>query len=179
VAGHTVFILINMTKLTQQRLIELLHYDSETGVFTWKVKNSPRTMIGDVAGTLCKNGYIRIFIDKHQYRAHRLAWMYITGSFPKDQIDHINGNRNDNRFYNLRECSNSENQQNLSLSGKGESGYLGVTFRKGRMSNQYIASIKINGKSKYIGSFDTAQDAHEAYLSYKKEIHKFNPVPMF
>jgi hypothetical protein len=84
-----------------------------------------------------------------------------------------------NRFYNLRECSNSENQQNLSLSGKGESGYLGVTFRKGRMSNQYIASIKINGKSKYIGSFDTAQDAHEAYLSYKKEIHKFNPVPMF
>ncbi len=99
-------------ELTAEYLRSILHYDQETGIFTWKVRTARRVKAGDVAGCSDGDGYRLIKVQSRLYKAHRLAWLYIHGSWPKDQIDHINRIRTDNRIANLREVSNKQNLQN-------------------------------------------------------------------
>lgn len=141
--------------LTQERLKELLKYDSNTGIFTW-IKASQGIKASSQAG--CKaNGYILIGIDYQLYQAHRLAWLYIYGSLPKKQIDHINHNRADNRIINLREVTHQENTKNAPKRKTNTSGVTGVSWDKD--TNKWRSQITINGKATYLGIFSDKLDA--------------------
>jgi hypothetical protein len=154
--------------LTQQRLQEMLHYDTFTGDFTWNV-TTKRRKAGDKAGTIDNNGYQKISVDKKLYYAHRLAWLYVNGEFPSQIIDHINGNPSDNRIENLRNVSSSENAQNRSkASTRNATGFLGV-FKK--PSGRYSFQISVKGKFHRGKEFDTAEEAYEAYFHKKRELH--------
>lgn len=161
--------------LTQSRLEELFHYDRETGIFTRRVRTGSMAGIGTEAG--CKNnlGYIVIGINKKLYKAHRLAWLYMTGEWPKDHIDHINGATGDNRFANLREASHAENMQNMAKNKNNTSGFMGVSWCKNR--KKWRALISVAGRDVDIGRFATPEDAYAAYLAAKAKYHTFNPVP--
>ena len=131
--------------LTQERLKHLLDYDPETGVFTRRVRTSNRIMVGQIAGTVHSKGYLCIDIDGRKYFAHRLAWLYVHGRWPKQQIDHINGNRSDNRLCNLREASHAENQHNRRRKNKNNtSGVPGVFWNTNR--RKWEARICVDGK---------------------------------
>lgn len=166
----------NKHDLSQSELKDLLHYNPDTGVFTWN-KSISRIKKGDIAGSININadGYkrIRIEIKRKKHQAHRLAWFYMYGRWPINQIDHIDGNPLNNRILNIRECSNSENQQNRSLNKNNNSGYFGVTFHK--PTGKFQSQIRKNGKNKYLGRFDNPEEAHKAYVIAKAKLHTFNP----
>jgi hypothetical protein len=159
--------------LTASRLRELLSYDAETGVFVWRVHHRPK-MPGDRAGGF-GHGYIQIRLDGRLYYAHRLAWLYVTGEWPDEQIDHINGDGVDNRFANLRPCSNDENQKNLGLRKTNTSGFSGVRWDKERQ--KWAAHIRINGKVTQLGRFNSKDEARTAYLVKRAEVNPFQPTP--
>ena len=159
--------------ITQERLKELLDYNPETGLFTWLVSKGTRREDG-IAGSLHPEGYWQIGIDGKLYKAHRLAWLYMTGEWPKDQIDHINGIRDNNRFINLREATQAENHQNRALNANNVSGYPGVSWHK--RDCKWQGHITLDGKQKHLGYFDTPEVAHSAYLAAKAELHTFNPT---
>lgn len=154
--------------LTQENLKEALHYDKDTGLMTWRrPKNRPK-LIGTVAGTPDGAGYVLICIDSTLYRAHRLAFLYMTGEIPP-LVDHINGIKNDNRWTNLRESDKVRNAQNIHKSHRdSKSGLLGVEVSRKR----FAARISAHGKRITIGTFDTAEEAHAAYLDAKKVLHE-------
>lgn len=158
--------------LTQEKLKEYLHYNPDTGLFTWlKYKQRP-SKIGSIAGTIRSDGYRSICFFEKQYFAHRLAWLYMMGIFPAEDIDHIDNNRLNNKWNNLRACNQSQNNQNYKKAKVDNSTqFLGVSYRK--ESNKYRARIMINGKSISIGDYDTAKKAHEAYLIQKRKLHEF------
>jgi hypothetical protein len=143
--------------ITQSRLKELLNYNSDTGVFTW-IKRS-----GSVAGGLDKCGYIHIRVDYNLYFAHRLAWLYVYGLFPEDQIDHINRVKDDNRFTNLRPATKSQNQMNTPRRSDNKSGHKGVCWSK--TAKKWNSGIRVDGKRKHLGSFNDKSDAILAYNS--------------
>ena len=162
-----------MKKLTAERLREILHYDEETGIFTWKIIVGYRTHVGDVAGSKTRQGYIRIGLMGNLYRAHRLAWLYVFGKDPVNQIDHINLNKSDNRIANIREVTNQQNAQNQYEAQKNNksSGLRGVSLRN--RDGKWRAQIKINGTLKHLGYFDTKEDAHSEYRAMKVKLHPF------
>ena len=161
--------------LTVSRVRELLHYQPETGVFTWLFITSNRVKVGDVAGGFDAEGYRRISIDGHNYKAHRLAWLYVHGKWPVDQIDHIDCQKNNNRLCNLREATGSGNQQNQRAPGRGNtSGFLGVSWSV--RAKKWKAQITVNGKKIYLGYFPAAELAHAAYLQAKEELHPFGTL---
>jgi hypothetical protein len=152
-----------------------LNYDPVTGVFTWAISTCNRVRVGARAGTLQKTGYRIIRIDGKNYMAHRIAWWFVHGNWPADQIDHINGIKDDNRIANLREATNAENAQNMGKSRRNTSGYIGVSWNK--HAGKFVSQIMINGKVKYLGLFPDKEEAHQAYLDAKVKYHGFNPVP--
>jgi hypothetical protein len=170
--------------ITQERLKELLHYDSDTGFFTWKPrerigKNKPwtRLLAEKQAGVIHKRqGYVFIRIDNKLYLAHRLAVLYMTGKFPDNMTDHIDGIRSNNKWNNLREACNSENMQNLKKAriDNKSTGLLGAHFNK--RQNKFSSSIQTNKKQKHLGYFSSAIEAHEAYLKAKRELHSHNTL---
>lgn len=130
---------------------ELLEYNKETGVFTWK-SSRPKCKIGSIAGTTSKHhGYVTIGIDNKLYRAHRLAWLIVTGSLPSGQIDHKNRIRTDNRFCNLSDVSGFENQKNKSLYSSNTSGFVGVNWH--RSSGKWHVRAQSMGRRVFIGEF--------------------------
>jgi hypothetical protein len=156
--------------LTAERLRALLSYDPETGVFTRRVGRSGgrgRAKAGQVAGFVRdrSKGYICICLDCRPYRAHRLAWLYMTGAWPTAQIDHIDGVRDNNRFANLREASNAENGWNGRRHKDSTSGFKGVT----RAGTAWKAQIKVSGLFIYLGRFKTPEAAHAAYVAAAQE----------
>jgi hypothetical protein len=153
--------------ITQSELKRLLHYDPETGLFTWLVNCGPRK-VGDNAGSI-KIGYISIRIKKHDYLAHRLAWLYMTGKMPSKYIDHINGKRDDNRFVNLREAEPSENSCNAKTYSHNKSGVKGVSYHKKR--KEYHATICKKGKKHFVGWFKSLDEARVAIQAARKNIH--------
>lgn len=151
------------SQITHAELLSLLDYQPESGVFTWKKS-------GAVAGSPTADGYVKIKVRQRMYRAHRLAWFYVHGAWPSQLIDHINGDRADNRIANLRDVSNSVNRQNAkTANADSKTGVLGVTYRPSKA--KYQAQIAVNGKNRYLGMFDTEQEAHQAYLTAKREVH--------
>jgi len=160
--------------LTVERLRSLLSYDATTGAVSWLVNRGP-AIRGAVAGSRSEHGYIVICIDCQRYYAHRLAWLYNFGHWPSHQIDHKNGNGCDNRITNIRECTNAENCQNLGVRRSNTSGLTGVRWDQSRQ--RWAAQIRKNGKITPLGRFSTKEDAHQAYLTAKRDAHTFQPVP--
>lgn len=135
-----------MQELTQASLKEKLHYDPETGVFTWRSS-------GKLAGHIHIKGYCRVKINSRLYYAHRLIFLYMTGVWPSDQVDHINGTRGDNRWVNLREATSQQNNMNRSTA-------QGTRIKNG----SHHATIFIGGRNLHIGSFATFREAMTARI---------------
>ncbi len=134
--------------ITQERLKEVLNYDPETGYFTWTVDpNFKTSFVGKMAGWVDhynegQNSYVKIMIDCHAYKAHRLAWLYMYGRMPSGHIDHLNHTGTDNRILNLRDVSQADNNRNASMRKDNKSGVVGV----GREGSDWRAYIRHEGK---------------------------------
>lgn len=155
--------------LKHERLLEVLDYCVESGVFVWKKSRGNRAN-GQKAGTAQSNGYWTIIVDRTPHLAHRLAWFYVHAAWPPEDIDHINGIRTDNRIENLRAVSRSQNMQNQrGPRSNNITGFLGVRRNHKRFS-AFIKAVK-NAPAKYLGTYDTPEDAHAAYMTAKAALH--------
>ncbi len=151
------------------RLQQLFDYKADTGLF---IRKTPKgnSAAGKAAGCKNQRGYVQLCVDGTVYLAHRLAWLYMTGTDPAQQIiDHVNGNSSDNRFCNLRICTNAGNTQNASRQRNNTSGFKGVHFDAER--GLWRASITANNAYKYLGRFLTAEQAYAAYCKAAAELH--------
>lgn len=158
--------------VTQEYLQKVLHYDPVTGEFHRLISTTNSVKPGDKAGTINGNGYLTIMVGGRLHQAHRLAWLFMAGTWPEHQIDHINEVKTDNRWVNLRAATNAENRQNMhQAQANNKTGLRGVSWDKD--AKKFKAQIKINGKKKSIGRFATAQDAHAAYVEAKNKFHPF------
>lgn len=142
---------------------DLLDYEPRTGGFT-------RRSTGRRADTKHNAGYLCVSVCGRLYLSHRLAWLYVHGEWPADQIDHINGDRADNRINNLRECTNAQNCQNVRAHRDG-CGLLGASLEK--RSGRWQSGIGVGGKRFHLGYFATKEEAHAAYLEAKQNLHCF------
>ena len=156
--------------ITQQELKQEVYYDQKTGIFTWlKTHKYSNKKIGNVCGSL-DNGYIRMCIYKQRHHAHQLAWLYIYGEYRLDAIDHINGNKTDNRICNLRKASVSENAYNRKMNIKNTSGVKGVTWHKRAKKWQVV--ITFNKIHKYLGMYSDINKAKEVIDYHRNIYHK-------
>ncbi len=171
---------------TAHELRELLNYDPETGMFSWKPRpresfarpcdatRFERRCAGRPVGGLNDKGYIAIAIHGRVYVAHRLAWVMITGEWPQGEIDHVNHVRSDNRFCNLRDVDRAVNMQNkVKALSNNRSGLLGVSARPG---DRFAARIRVDGALLNLGNFATAEQAHTAYIQAKRKFHDGNTI---
>lgn len=158
-------------KLTFEALRYYLNYNSQTGEFTLRNPIGPRQIAGTKVGTVNNLGYLVFNIGRTQHRMHRLAWLYMTGEWPKGAVDHINGKKSDNRFSNLRDVEDSCNSQNRAGAQKNsKTGVLGVSpvpKRKGR----FLAQIMVDKKQTRLGAFSSIESAQTAYLAAKRQYH--------
>lgn len=147
--------------MDQSYLKSVLNYDPETGVFTWLVRPArSKTAIGAEAGCINAGpGYRFIKLRGVQYYSHRLAWLYMTGAFPPADIDHVNGDRLDNRFCNLREATRQQNCANRSVGRNSTTGVKGVSSDAG----SFRATIHFGGRNHRLGNFKTVAEAANAY----------------
>lgn len=159
--------------VTQERLKELLAYNPETGIFTWRVNRTGTAKASSIAGRVSNRGYLQIKIDGKLYSAHRLAWLYTHGEFPPDQLDHINRIRADNRISNLRIATGAENSQNYSKRNDNSSGVIGVDWHK--QSGKWQARIRLNNCRMSLGLYDTIEEAAAVRAAAKAKYHTFNP----
>lgn len=156
-----------VTELTHARLLEVLHYDPATGVFTWREPVSRKTRVGGVAGGLTADK-TTITLFKKKYAAHRLAWFYFYQKWPDTQIDHIDADPHNNQINNLRLANKSTNGMNRGPQRNNTTGFKGVC-RHGR--GGFTAQITKDGKSKYLGYFKTPEEAHAAYAAASELYH--------
>lgn len=147
----------------QHELKQLLTYDTITGIFKWKYAVSRNIHINDIAGYVGFDGYRKIGIKGKSYLAHRLAWFYVYGYFPENEIDHINRNRDDNRIKNLREVSIKCNRRNVDNLRNNTSGVKGVYFHQEK--DKWLATITNNRKQRSLGYYDNFDDAVCARLA--------------
>lgn len=157
--------------MTLSRLKESLAYNPETGVFTW-LDRRRGTKAGQDAGHVDYQGYRRIGIDGKTHQAHRLAWFYFYGEMPLRQIDHINGDKTDNRITNLRDVAQRENSKNRAISKSSKSGVHGVTFI--RANRKWRAAIGVGGRDLFLGYFI---DKFEAIAARKSAENKYHYHP--
>lgn len=156
--------------LTAERVRELFEYDPDSGVLSWKGPRKGRQKQGLEAGFLISDGYQKVGIDGRRYPLHRVVWLYVFGVWPEGQIDHVNGVRSDNRISNLRDVTAAVNCQNVRKArGSSKSGLLGASWHKQR--NRFQAQIKVDGSSRFLGLYATAEEAHQAYLVAKRQMH--------
>lgn len=159
----------NARSITPAELRDDLHYDEKTGVFTWQVKRNG-CVPGAVAGTVSGPDYYRnICVRGCLAAAHRLAWLYVKGEWPTDQLDHINGNRDDNRISNLREATQGENSFNRKRYSNNSSGVKGVYWNKS--IGKWHAQIRANRKRHHVGFFPSVEAARAAYLAASARLH--------
>lgn len=169
--------------LTAEYVRECLDYDPDTGLLKWKKRpvehfKSDRnwkmwnTRFSDknTGSFVNKKGYMNIKLNGTTYRTHRIVWLIVHGEWPKDHIDHIDGDRINNKIENLRDVPNSENHKNMAMMYINTSGHSGVSFR----GKNWIARISVNGKEKHLGVFKTIDEAIKARKAAEKE-HNFHP----
>jgi len=161
-----------------ERLREVLHYDPETGLLIWKKQLSNRGPRGSVAGTSKRDGgrrsagHIQVGVDRFNRSAHFWIWLMMTGSPPPagTEIDHVDQDGTNNRWANLRLVNRMDNMENVSKpNSNNKSGFRGVDFHAA--SKRWRASIRVHRRQRYLGSFETPEAAHEAYLKAKAELH--------
>ena len=155
--------------LTAERARELMSYDAATGVITWRKRMNARVPAGSPVGCLSKRGYVITLIGRKNYFVHRLAWLLVMGEWPAGVIDHIDGDPANNRWGNLRESTPALNSQNQrrAMGGRAPGALLGTSPKR----NKWVAVIGINRKRIHLGTFDTAEEAHAAYLTAKRVHH--------
>lgn len=159
--------------VTQERLKEVLSYDPDTGLFRWKKSLSNRGPVGAIAGRVTQRGCIVIGIDTRPYKAHRLAFLYVNGEWPRNKVDHRDGDPTNNVWENLRDVTQKVNMENRRKpKSNNKSGLIGVRTGK----NKFYAHINLSGKNHYLGGYDTAQEAHAAYLTAKRKLHEGNTL---
>jgi len=163
--------------LTQERLKELLDYDPETGVFTWRVRTSNRVREGSPAGwrrtdLRCGKTYIQIQVDDRTYNAHRLAFLWVEGSFPEKVTDHEDGDGTNNRWSNLKRVNRQQNGRNMRRSSANTSGVTGVYWHKA--AQKWEARVKAEDRFIYLGIFVSKDDAIAARKAAELE-HNYHP----
>jgi len=159
--------------ITRDHLKEILDYDEETGTFSWRIDRGTMAKKGDIAGSKWTNNktgmkYIYIYIEQKNYRAHRLAWLYVYGTIPSF-IDHVNGDGWDNSISNLREATKSQNACNRGKTKRNTSGYKGVFLKKN--TGKWYAQIHVERKLFHKGGFETPELAHEWYCIMAGKLH--------
>lgn len=159
--------------LTPDELKSMLIYNEITGEFLWKDNAIRRHVSGNVAGNKSVWGYVEIRLNRKLYKAHRLAWLYHYGKWPADAIDHIDGDRANNRIANLREASSADNSQNLSVRKTSISGINGVSYDSSR--GMWLAQLSVNKTRVLNKRFKTKDEAARAYAAAKMKYHSFNP----
>lgn len=152
-----------------KEFFDFLDYDPLTGHFTWKKRSSSRASAGSIAGRMQSLGYRQIKLRGKTFYAHRLAWLFVTGAMPAHEIDHINGNRDDNRFANLRDIPRRLNVQNQHRTRK-DSGLMGTWMDK--RCGRWKSAVSTLGVVKRLSSFDTEAQANSAYLEEKRKQHE-------
>lgn len=162
--------------LTQERLKEL--FDYKDGLLIRKISRgrgngSSRWKAGTVLGHSKKSGYFLASVDYTLYKLHRLVWLWHYGKFPENHLDHIDGNPSNNKIENLREATDAQNMQNQRRPRiNNKLGVQGVY----KVKNRFRAVLTTNGKSKHIGYFATADEAHDAYVLEKRKMHEFSTI---
>lgn len=151
-----------MEPLTLEEVRFRLHYDPDTGVFTWLNPNMPsRAKQGGVAGTKTKPGYWMICINRHHIFAHRLAWFYMTGEWPKAEVDHRDCDPSNNAWSNLRDVSSGLNGRNTRIRKDNTTGFKCVAYNKRK--RKYFSYIRHEGRLQFLGYFSTPEAAHAVY----------------
>lgn len=156
--------------LTHAYLREILHYSVITGDFYYLKSTARRIKVGDIAGSLENTGYRRVKINREKHQSHRLAWFWVTGGWPENEIDHKNGITSANYWLNLREATHSQNMCNRSINLNSTSGYKGVSWDNA--SQKWHARIGLNKKRKSLGYFDNIDDAYAERQKAEKELHR-------
>lgn len=161
------------TQLAQRpsalQLMAELAYEPTTGLFRWRRKNGQRGRVGEVAGCPSNEGYIVIRFQRKAYKAHRLAWVFTHGEEPEDTIDHIDGDRSNNRIRNLRLATKMENSRNSKIRTTNRSGHKGVCWHK--RDQKWRAQICVNYRTIFLGSFNDVDSAAAAYREAAIKYH--------
>lgn len=158
-----------MDLLSAQRLRDALDYNPETGAFTRKATSNcnPRAQAGSTAGGWTTSGYRQIRVDGNRYFAHRLAWLYVYGQWPDGEVDHVNGERADNRIANLRLASRSQNMANAKIPKNNTSGIKGVIWDK--VNRKWMAYLQVDGRFKNLGRFETLEAASATRIAASRK----------
>jgi len=165
-------------ELTQERLRYLLHYDPETGVFRWRVSPCWHVPVGHVCGP-GRSGYVVVMIKGSNYNASNLAWLYMTGEWPQEGIDHKDGNPLNDRWENLRLANQSQNSANRRIASNNTSGFKGVSWSK--TNQKWFAYVYVNGQRIGCGHFDDPEEAARVRNAKATLLHgefaRFDSIP--
>ena len=162
--------------LSAEFVREIFNYNPKTGLLIWKVMLSKRAVAGKTAGALDDQGRIKIGIRNKDYFAHRIIWLWMTGKWPRYEVDHRDENKANNRWKNLREATSSQNHRNRGAPKNNRSGYKGVCFDNRKKAWLATINIKIGKRKKHIhiGWYKTAEKAHKAYCARALKVHGKN-----
>jgi len=154
--------------LTAEEARRLFDYDPDTGRLIWRVTLCNRAVSGRVASTKNDSGYLMVKVQGRAYRQHRVAWLIMTGSWPAEEIDHINGDRSDNRLCNLREATRVQNAQNTARPRNATNDRRGVIWHK--RAKKWVAQISVDGITRYLGTYSDLEQASQVYQDEAKKL---------